>query len=63
MAMYPEVQKKARAEIEGLMTLTRLVKIADRNRLPYLGAVIKECLRWRPALPLSESVPAFAKFL
>lgn len=61
MAMYPEVQKKARAEIETLIPSARLVKIADRNHLPYIGAVIKETLRWHPALPLSKLTFVFAK--
>lgn len=54
MAMYPDVQRKARAEIDTFLPSNRLVKIADAPHLPYIRAVIKECLRWHPALPLGK---------
>ncbi|KAF5350156.1 hypothetical protein D9756_009108 [Leucocoprinus leucothites] len=54
MAMYPEVQKKAFSEVKAYLSTPRLVRIIDHHNLPYVAAVIKECLRWHPALPLTE---------
>ena len=31
--------------------------LADRDSLPYICATVQEALRWRPALPLGESLP------
>ena len=53
MALYPEVQKKARAELETVVGLSRLPNITDRHRLPYVEAVVKEILRWHTAVPLN----------
>ncbi|KAJ3575314.1 hypothetical protein NP233_g1185 [Leucocoprinus birnbaumii] len=52
MAMYPDVQRKAQKEVSSRVSSTRLPKLAEVRDLPYLEAVVKECLRWRPALPL-----------
>ncbi|KAK0449604.1 cytochrome P450 [Desarmillaria tabescens] len=51
MAVYPQVQKKAQAEIDSL-TRGRLPMIMDRNRLPYVSAIVKEVWRWNPSVPL-----------
>lgn len=42
MVRYPEVQRKAQAE---LAALGRLPTAEDRPRLPYVEAVMKECMR------------------
>lgn len=52
MALYPEVQKKAQAEIDEVVGSERLPSFADRDRLPYVEALIKEVLRWNPVAPL-----------
>ncbi|KAI0672490.1 CyP450 monooxygenase [Trametes maxima] len=52
MACYPEVQLKARAELEAVVGPNRLPSFADRNALPYITAVAKECLRWQSVVPL-----------
>ena len=46
MALYPEVQKKAQAEIDAVVGLNRLPEFEDRPSLPYINAVVKELLRW-----------------
>ena len=46
MALYPEVQKKAQAEIDAVVGQTRLPDFHDRPSLPYINAVVKELSRW-----------------
>ncbi|KAJ6481795.1 cytochrome P450 [Mycena sanguinolenta] len=50
MTMYPEVQKKAQAAIDQVIC-GRLPDFEDN--IPYLDAVLRELLRWRPVVPLS----------
>ena len=52
MALYPEVQKKAQAEIDAVIGPDRLPNFEDRPFLPYINAVVKESLRWHVAAPL-----------
>ncbi|KAF8586653.1 cytochrome P450 [Ramaria rubella] len=52
MLLYPEVQKKAQAELDSVIGMNRLPDFGDRESLPYIEAVVKETLRWHPALPL-----------
>lgn len=52
MMLFPEVQRKAQAEVDAVVGCDRLPRIADRDALPYVGAVLKEVLRWRPVVPL-----------
>jgi len=52
MIAFPEVQRKAQAELDAVVGRNRLPTFADAPHLPYLGAIIKEVLRWRPAVPL-----------
>jgi len=52
MIAFPEVQRKAQAELDDMVGRDRLPTFEDAPRLPYMGAVIKEILRWRPAVPL-----------
>ena len=54
MALYPEVQKRAQAEIDAVVGPNRLPDFQDRPSLPYVNAVIKESLRWHLVLPLGE---------
>jgi cytochrome P450 len=51
MALYPDVQKKAQADIDRL-ALNRLPTLDEFNSLPYIRAIIKEIVRWGPVVPL-----------
>jgi Cytochrome P450 len=51
MALYPEVQKKAQAEIDAVVGPNRLPDFHDRLSLPYINAVMKESARWNLVLP------------
>jgi cytochrome P450 len=53
MALYPEVQKKAQAEIDAVVGPDRLPGFQDRPSLPYINAIVKEVLRWHVILPLA----------
>lgn len=52
MVMHPEVQAKAQAEIDVIVGAGRLPMFGMEDSLPYLSAVVKECLRWQTVLPL-----------
>ena len=55
MALHPEVQKKAQAEIDAVVGLNRLPDFEDRPFLPYVNAVVKESMRWHLVAPLGEN--------
>ncbi|KAI0819310.1 cytochrome P450 [Trametes gibbosa] len=52
MASYPEVQQQAQDELDAVIGRQRLPDFSDRGALPYLCALVKECLRWRVVAPL-----------
>ena len=56
MILYPEVQRKAQAEIDQVVGNSRLPNFSDQEKLPYVQAVLKEVLRWHPVAPLSVSL-------
>ncbi|KAF7586776.1 hypothetical protein BBP40_008346 [Aspergillus hancockii] len=53
MALYPDVQKRAQEEIDRVIGLNKLPTFDDRERLPYIDALVKETLRWHPVAPLA----------
>ncbi|KAF8337876.1 cytochrome P450 [Cantharellus anzutake] len=53
MILNPEAQKRAQQEIEAVIGRHRLPTFSDREYLPYVEAVLKETLRWQPAVPPS----------
>ena len=54
MTLYPEVQRKAQAEIDRVIGNARLPVYSDEDSLPYIQAMLKEVLRWHPVTPLSK---------
>ncbi|CAE6452911.1 unnamed protein product [Rhizoctonia solani] len=52
MAMHPEFQAKAQAEIDSAIGL-RLPELADQESLPYVQCIIKEVNRWRIPAPIA----------
>ena len=53
MSLYPEVQRKAQAELDAIVGPNRLPNFDDRNSLVYVNAIVKESLRWHNVIPLS----------
>jgi cytochrome P450 len=53
MIAFPKVQRRAQAEIDAVVGRDRLPTFAHTPRLPYVRAIIREVLRWRPAIPFS----------
>ncbi|CCM06173.1 uncharacterized protein FIBRA_08415 [Fibroporia radiculosa] len=53
MSRFPHVQKAAQAEIDAVVGRGRLPTFGDRERLPYVDALIKEIYRWNPVVPMS----------
>ncbi|KAI0064320.1 cytochrome P450 [Artomyces pyxidatus] len=49
---HPEVQRRAQAELDTIVGRGRVPTFADLPHLPYIGALVKEVLRWRPLDPL-----------
>ena len=56
MALYPEIQKKAQAEIDAVVGPNRLPDFNDRPSLPYIIAIVKESSRWNLVAPLGRPV-------
>ncbi|KAL4953791.1 cytochrome P450 [Aspergillus filifer] len=52
MTLYPDVQKTAQAEIDTIIGRLRLPTTDDREKLPYINALVKEALRWHPVIPM-----------
>ncbi|KAI0051317.1 cytochrome P450 [Auriscalpium vulgare] len=52
MLAYPETQKRAQAELDTVVGRTRMPTFADLPHLPYIRAMVKEALRWRPVDPV-----------
>jgi cytochrome P450 len=52
MLAYPETQARAHAELDAVVGRARPPNFADYPHLPYIRAMVKEVLRWRPIGPL-----------
>ena len=53
MVLYPNIQAQAQAEIDDVIGNNRLPTIEDRERLPFLSALVTEALRWHTVGPIS----------
>ncbi|KAJ4233050.1 hypothetical protein NW759_001833 [Fusarium solani] len=47
-ALHPEVQAKAREEIDVVCGTERSPRWDDFSKLPYINYIVKEGMRWRP---------------
>lgn len=57
MTLFPEVQARAQAEIDTLLSSAdtlRLPTFEDRVHLRYISAIVLEVWRWNPSVPLGE---------
>ncbi|TFK34339.1 cytochrome P450 [Crucibulum laeve] len=53
MLCHPEIQAKAQKEIDETIGTGRLPEFSDQANLPYLAALVKEVMRWRPVTPMA----------
>ncbi|KAH8822519.1 cytochrome P450 [Flagelloscypha sp. PMI_526] len=51
MVLYPKAQDEAQRELDATIGQDTLPTWKDRDRLPYVNALIKETLRWGPVAP------------
>jgi cytochrome P450 len=61
MTLNPSIQTRAQAELDSVIGSNddiemRLPTFSDRDRLPYVNAIVKEVLRWNPSVPLGELI-------
>jgi cytochrome P450 len=61
MILFPEVQKKAQAEIDAVVGSERLPTFADQPNLPYVNALATELLRWHSVVPLGMAFLAIGR--
>ena len=52
MSLYPEVQRKAQAELDRVIGTDRLPDFSDYADLVYIQATILETMRWIPVTPI-----------
>lgn len=52
MILFPQVQRRAQEEIDTVVGKERLPTFEDRDRLPYVNALVKEVMRWWPMVPM-----------
>lgn len=48
MTCFPDLQKKAQAEIDSVVGEDRTPQWSDYEKLPYVAQILKESMRWRP---------------
>ena len=53
MVLYPEVMRKAQAEIDTIIGPERMPTFEDQHKLTHIDAMVREIIRWRPPTPLS----------
>ena len=51
MALFPEVQARAQAELDRVVGPDRLPEFEDLEQLPYSHALAMEVARWMPIVP------------
>jgi cytochrome P450 len=61
MVIYPDVQLRAQAELDSVVGRGRLSEFSDKKDLPYVNAVMNECLRWIPVVPMGSSTSIILK--
>ena len=62
MLVHPEAQKRAQDELDAVVGRARVPTFADMLSLPYICAMVKEIIRWRPVTPMAVYV-LFKAFL
>lgn len=55
LTLYPEIQKRAQAELDSVVSRDRLPLFEDKPRLPYIEAMCKELIRWQMVTPMGTA--------
>jgi cytochrome P450 len=62
--LRPEIQTIAQKELDAVTRRERLPTFEVRSSLPFVDAICKEIVRWRPVVPMGELLlstpPAYA---
>ncbi|KAF9481944.1 cytochrome P450 [Pholiota conissans] len=53
MLHHPGIMRKAQVELDSVVGSSRMPDFEDAGSLPYIQAIIKESMRWRPIAPLA----------
>lgn len=56
MVWFPEAQAKAQAELDAVVGPCILPTFAEEQSLPYVSALVREVLRWRPVAAIGKYV-------
>jgi hypothetical protein len=54
LVLFPQVQRRAQAELDAVVGRDRLPTSDDRPRLPYIEALCKELMRWNMVIPIGR---------
>jgi cytochrome P450 len=60
MALHPNIQLKAQKQLDSVVGTKRLPEFEDMDSLPYIQAIVKELLRWRPSVPMGKNTLLYA---
>ena len=52
LTLFPQVQRRAQAELDVVVGRDRLPTLDDKQRLPYIEALCKELMRWQMVTPI-----------
>ncbi|KAH8892516.1 cytochrome P450 [Thozetella sp. PMI_491] len=52
LVLHPDIQRQAQEELDQVVGHDRLPRFSDFDSLPYIQALVREVLRWRPVVPL-----------
>jgi len=61
--LHPEVVHLAQQQLDEVLGVERLPDFSDMPQLPYISAIVKEVLRWRPPTPLGTFTRNIALFI
>lgn len=52
MVLYPAAFKRAQEEVDRVVGDDRLPSFSDRDKMPYIDALVKETFRWEVVAPI-----------
>ena len=54
MLHHPDVLRQAQNQLDEVIGRERTPTFEDKDKLPYVQAIVRETLRWRPAVPTGQ---------